>query len=337
VACERFFIKVLSIREARTMLETTIGCFVLADRIGSGGFGTVYKATHVTSGSEIAVKFEASPGAGTVEIEAAVYEILAGGIGIPKLHQQGVHDAQCFIAIDLLGPSLTKVFKVLDFSIGTISIVAEKMISCLEYVHSKGIVHCDVKPSNILIGREPGTIYLCDFGLAACWWHKESFSEFEFRGSPNWASLRAHERECSVPSDDLECLGYSLAHFVLGELPWREQAKYATSEDDHWDLRKVKTKFIRKAHESIDLPRQLVTYLQYFRRMLHNPDYDYLRVLWSLTGFEGEEFDWTLEWDESGIDFDASSITSEWMPSEWYEESEKWYADGHDSVDSYQR
>lgn len=310
------------------MSETTIGSFVLADRIGRGGFGTVFKGTHVTTGSEVAVKLESCLGTGTLENEAVVYEHLAGGIGIPKLHGHGKHNDQHFIAIDLLGPSLTKVFRVVDFSIGTISIVAENMVSCLEYVHSKGIVHRDVKPSNMLLGKESGAFYLADFGLAACWWHEHNPLEFEFMGSPNWASTRAHQGdEMMVPSDDLESLGYSLAHFVLGELPWRAQAMMTVSEDDHWNLRRKKTLFIRQAHENVDLPYQLVAYLQYCQRRCCHPNYDYIRALWSLIGFEGEEFDWTFEWDD--VECDASSATTEQFTTGGY-------TDDRGIVDSYQ-
>jgi len=271
---------------------------------------------------------ESTPGIGTVENEAMAYEILAGGIGIPKLHEHGKHSDQYFIAIDLLGPSLTKVFKVVDFSIGTISIIAEKMLSCLEYVHSQGIIHQDVKPSNILLGLEPGVIYLADFGLAACWGQEHYPSEFEFSGSPNWASIRAHEGDGRMaPSDDLESLGYSLAHFVLGELPWRAQAMMTVSEDDHWNLRQVKAKFIRKANENDALPKQIVGYLQYCRKRCCHPNYDYLRALWSLIGFEGEDFEWTFEWDE--VDIDASSVSSEWVTSGRH-------ADEQSSMDSCQ-
>jgi len=276
----------------------------------------------------VAVKLESRPGIGSVENEAMFYEMLAGGTGIPKLHDHGKHNDQHFIAIDLLGPSLTKVFRVVDFSIGTVSIIAEKMVPCLEYVHSKGIIHRDVKPSNMLLGREPGVFYLADFGIGACWWQEHDPLEFEFMGSKNWASARAHQGdEMIVPSDDLESLGYALAHFVLGELPWRAQATMTFSEEDHSNLRRTKTMFIRKAHENIDLPKQLAAYLQYCRRKCCHPNYGYMRALWSLIGFEGEEFDWTFEWDE--IDFDASSATSEQVTSGWH-------TDERGSVDSYQ-
>lgn len=310
------------------MSGTNIGSCVLTDPIGRGSFGTVFKGVHVTTGSEIAVKLESCPCIGSVENEAMCYQILAGGIGIPKLHDHGKHNDQHFIAIDLLGPSLTKVFRVVDFSIGTISIIAEKMVSCLEYVHSKGIIHQDVKPGNMLLGREPGVVCLADFGLAACWSQEDDPLEFEFMGSPTWASTRAHQGDVMLaPSDDLESLGYSLAHFVLGELPWRAQARMTVSEDDHSKLRRTKAMFIRKAHENLDLPKQLVEYIQYCRSRCYHPNYDYIRALWSLIGFEGEEFGWIFEWDK--IDFDASSATSEQVTSGWH-------TDERGSADSYQ-
>merc|ERR1712194_551907 len=98
------------------------------------------------------------------------------------------------------------------------------------------------------------------------------------------------------------------------------------SEEEHCSLRRMKTRFIRTSHENVDLPKQLVDCLQYFLRRCRHPNYDYIRALWSLIGFEGEAFDWTFEWDD--IDFDASSATSEQVTSGWYE-------DGRGSVDSY--
>lgn len=75
--------------------------------------------------------------------------------------------------LDLLGPSLKQAFSSCGkkFSMGTIQIVAEGLLTSLQYVHSKGIIHGDIKPENIMIGRGSKTsqMYLVDFGCASIW------------------------------------------------------------------------------------------------------------------------------------------------------------------------
>ena len=64
-------------------------------------------------------------------------------------------------SLEILFLDLSKKFTILD-----ICQIALQCIDRIEYVHSKGIIHCDIKPENFVIGLEdPNTIYLIDFGL----------------------------------------------------------------------------------------------------------------------------------------------------------------------------
>ena len=71
--------------------------------------------------------------------------------------------------MDLLGPSLDEVFQICHkkFSVQTISMIGEQMLSRIESLHNKEYLHRDIKPSNFLIGEgsNSNTIYLIDFGL----------------------------------------------------------------------------------------------------------------------------------------------------------------------------
>lgn len=72
--------------------------------------------------------------------------------------------------MDLLGPSLEDLFNFCSrrFTIKTVLMLADHMISRVEYVHCKSFIHRDIKPDNFLmgIGRECNRLFLIDFGLA---------------------------------------------------------------------------------------------------------------------------------------------------------------------------
>merc|ERR1719277_1425791 len=103
--------------------------------------------------------------------------------------------------MDLLGPSLESVFLNIDVELtnSTASVIAEQMITCLQFVHSKGIVHRDIKPSNLLIGRgdRKAHIYLTDYGISTCYLDASGehlpLEEDGHCGTATYSSIRAHE------------------------------------------------------------------------------------------------------------------------------------------------
>lgn len=59
------------------------------------------------------------------------------------------------MAIDLLGPSLEKLFNMCNkkFDLKTVLMIGVQMIERIQFLHSKGILHRDVKPDNFVIGN----------------------------------------------------------------------------------------------------------------------------------------------------------------------------------------
>ncbi|KAB5529077.1 hypothetical protein GE09DRAFT_1228812 [Coniochaeta sp. 2T2.1] len=86
--------------------------------------------------------------------EKETYEALSGGMGIPRVRWFGQECDFYALVHDILGPSLEDLFNYCGriFSLKTILLIADQAISRIEYIHSKGFLHRDIKPDNFLMG-----------------------------------------------------------------------------------------------------------------------------------------------------------------------------------------
>lgn len=145
--------------------------------IGNGAAGEVYAAFDDDSGEIVAVKFE-HQGSSLLKKERDIYEHLLGSLnapssrafGIPNIHFYGTHgnDYEALV-MDCLGPSLSSIQEQSRQKVNpeTSSKIATLALDILQFVHSRGVVHCDITPRNLLIGRnDANALYLVDFGLA---------------------------------------------------------------------------------------------------------------------------------------------------------------------------
>ncbi|KAG8955885.1 hypothetical protein FRC04_006332 [Tulasnella sp. 424] len=99
----------------------------------------------------------------------------------------------------------------------------------LEYLHSKGICHGDIKAANILVNAERRAV-LCDLGLARL--HDENFTRLEstgaFKGSLRWCSPELFNDKPRSPQSDMWAWGWLVWEIMTGRLPYHEaKADYA--------------------------------------------------------------------------------------------------------------
>jgi serine/threonine protein kinase len=141
------------------------------NRLGSGAFGLVVQGRD-QMGNKVAIKLESNDSKyPQVQQEYRLYKYLDDGHGVPQAHWVGPYgQTHTAMVMDSLGPSIEELFTHHNrtFSSKTVLLIADQAISRVEYMHSKGYIHRDIKPDNFLVGVGNKThyIHLIDLGLA---------------------------------------------------------------------------------------------------------------------------------------------------------------------------
>ena len=157
----------------------------------------------------------------------------------------------------------------------------------IEHVHSKGLIHRDIKPDNFLagIGRNRSLIYLIDFGLSKRYRETKTGDHIPYKsgksltGTARYASLNTHLGIEQSRRDDLESLGFVLLYHLKGSLPW--QGLKVKNKQEKYDVIKDKKKNTTIESLCYGQPEEFANYLNACRKLRFDekPDYDSLRKL----------------------------------------------------------
>ena len=151
---------------------------------------------------------------------------------LPRLVlRYGIERDYNVMVMDLLGPSLEDLFNFCNrrFTMKTVLMLADQMISRIEYVHNKSFIHRDIKPDNFLmgIGRHCNKLFIIDFGLAKKYRDIRTRQHIPYRedknltGTARYASVNAHLGIEQSRRDDMESMGYVMMYFNRTSLPWQ--------------------------------------------------------------------------------------------------------------------
>ncbi len=206
-----------------------VGRYVLVERLGAGGMGTVWEVEHATLGRRFALKLLREPRALTAATVARFRReaLVQAAIEHPNIVSVVDYDvdpgAGPYLVMELLrGETLAQVME--WGPLGLIETVAwlEPVASALDAIHANGLVHRDVKPENILRAALPAgaTVKLVDFGLVA---HADGRDRITRKGmligTPHYMAPEVMQGALATPASDVYSLAVVAYELLTGALP----------------------------------------------------------------------------------------------------------------------
>ena len=222
------------------MIDKTISHYRILDKIGSGGMGEVYLAEDTKLDRKVALKF--LPKHLTADNEAksrfereAKAAAALNHPNIVTVHEIGEHEGQVFIAMEYVeGQTLKELIAAnrppsavnqspiapRALPLAQVIEIVSQLASGLAAAHSKGIVHRDIKPQNILIDKE-SRVKILDFGLAKLKGISSLTKESSTLGTVHYMSPEQTMGKDVDHGTDIWSLGVVIFEMLTGKLPFK--------------------------------------------------------------------------------------------------------------------
>lgn len=213
------------------------GKYRLRDPLGTGGFGTVYRALHIELEREVAVKV-LNP---ALSASAAARErfrregLSASRLKHPNVVQIldfGADDTMAYLVMEVLqGVSLIEeICTYAPMSVGRCSAILAPLLDALGVAHAQGVIHRDIKPSNIFLERGgPGEVpKLLDFGIARVLMESDGAAltlDGSILGTPAYMAPERLRGDAYDGRSDVYSVGVMLYQMITGHMPFETEGR----------------------------------------------------------------------------------------------------------------
>lgn len=208
--------------------QTFEGRYTIVNVIGTGGMATVYGAYDQVSGRSVAIKMMKKKLENNArQIKLFVNESTALSLlshpNIVQVYNTAITNSTKYIIMEYVEGITLK--KHIDHRGALpereVIYYASQILSALDYIHSKGIVHCDIKPQNIIL-LQNGSIKVADFGIArldAMLDHSKEKSDVAL-GTVYYVSPEQAQGKSPQAESDIYSLGVMLYEAMTNRLPF---------------------------------------------------------------------------------------------------------------------
>jgi len=202
----------------------------IIEKIGHGGMGIVYKAEDTELNITVALKI-IRPIYSTDSrfIDQFKKETLTARSishkNVIRIHDLGEADNIKYISMEYIkGQNLSDLIQTSgSLSVDTAVNLSLQLCEALGAAHQKGIVHQDLKPSNIMVDSA-GQAYIMDFGLARSFYRTEEGTQRSLTGTPKYMSPEQINREKIDQRADIYALGTIMYEMLTGKHPFRAES-----------------------------------------------------------------------------------------------------------------
>lgn len=212
----------------KTFVGRTIRGYEIGDRIGSGGYGEVYRATQLSIGRDVAIKVilpqYADDPKFTADFEAEAQLVAQlEHPNIVPLHDYWQDNEGAFLVMRYVpgGNLKDMIDKGGALPLARTVRLIEQIGEALQTAHDANVVHRDIKPVNILIDQR-GNAYLTDFGIAKQLKDQGDSATNAIKGTFAYLSPEQIQQTTVSPQTDTYALGVTLYEMLAGKHPFYE-------------------------------------------------------------------------------------------------------------------
>jgi serine/threonine protein kinase len=220
------------------IIGENVGPYRLVEKLGKGGMATVFKAYHPSLDRYVAIKalhpaFMEHPGfIDRFEREAKVVARLEHPNIVP-IYDFSEHEDRPYLVLKYVrGETLKSRLEKAQLTYKESRHILRVIASALAYAHEQGVLHRDVKPSNVLLDKAGG-VYLADFGLARITETSQTtLSGQMMMGTPHYISPEQAKGLGNLDArTDIYSLGVMMYELLVGEVPFQADTPFSVIHD----------------------------------------------------------------------------------------------------------